>query len=106
MRDYYAALDEQRFDDAWGVLSPAVQHSFGSFAKWKAGYAQTTKSEPRELTTRPAGDALIVNLRLVAHEQNCDALQAFRVTWRLEQQAGGWHVAGLQGAALQGRPCE
>ncbi|MDA0162576.1 hypothetical protein OM076_20040 [Solirubrobacter ginsenosidimutans] len=106
VRDYYAALDERRFEDAWAVLSPAIQQRFGGFARWQAGYAQTAKSDPRELITRPDGGALIVNVRLVAHEKNCDASQTFRVTWRLEPTADGWHVAGLQGIALGGRPCE
>ncbi|HEY6887433.1 MAG TPA: hypothetical protein VI300_06630, partial [Solirubrobacter sp.] len=106
VRDYYSALDERRYADAWAVLSPAVRQRFGGFARWKAGYARTTRSDPRNLTTRPDGTALIVSLRLVAHEKNCDATQTFRVTWRLEQNAGGWRVAGLQGIALGGRPCE
>ena len=49
MRDYYAALDERRFEDAWAVLSPAVRTRFGGFGHWKAGYAKTVSSEPKDL---------------------------------------------------------
>ena len=61
VRDYYTALNEQRYDDAWAVLTPAIRSRFGGFEHWKAGYAKTLSSKPKDLVTtlqgRPHGRA-------------------------------------------------
>jgi hypothetical protein len=106
VRDYYSALNEHRYDDAWAALSPAIQARFGGFTHWRAGYAQTLSSDPRQLTTRADGDAVIVSVRLVAHEKNCNGVQNFDVTWRLVRTSAQWTVAGLRGSVAGGSSCE
>ena len=104
VRAYYTALDEQRFDDAWAELSPAIHTQFGGFARWKAGYAKTVSSAPKDLAISRRGGATIVRLRLVARERDC-AARAFSVTWTLERGSGEWSVVGLRGTALGGASC-
>ena len=71
MRDYYTALNEQRYDDAWAVLTPAIRSRFGGFERWKAGYAKTLSSKPKDLVTTLKGDRMVVRLRLAALEEGC-----------------------------------
>jgi hypothetical protein len=47
-----------------------------------------------------------VGLRLAAHEKNCDGVQGFRLTWRLQHVSGTWRVAGLRGSDLGSRTCD
>jgi hypothetical protein len=106
VRDYYTSLNERRFEDAWAELSPAIRARFGGFARWQAGYARTVASEPTDLTTRADGEALIVSLRLVAHEKRCSAVQSFHVIWTLERVSRKWSVVGLSGRVAGSRACE
>lgn len=105
VREYYAALDERRFDDAWALLSPAVRKEFGGFARWKRGYARTVSSRPRHITVRAVGEPTVVEHRLAARDKGCAATQVFSVTWRLERAADTWTVVGLRGSALPGPRC-
>ena len=58
VRDYYADLNAQRFDEAWAQLSPAVQANLGPYARWKAGYGTTISSRAPGLhRQRDDGDA-------------------------------------------------
>jgi hypothetical protein len=104
--DYYTALDERRFDDAWASLSGSVRDAFGGFARWKAGYARTVSSRPRDLAVRTDGDDTIVEHRLLARDKGCDSTRNFSVTWRLERVSDTWKVAGLRGTALPGPRCK
>ena len=106
VRDYYAALDARRYADAWADLPPALRREFGGFARWKDGYARTVTSTPTDFATRADGDALIVSLRLAAHERNCSGVQNFRVRWTLQRTSGTWRVAGLRGSELASPICD
>jgi hypothetical protein len=106
VRDYYAALDARRYADAWADLPPTLRRAFGGFAHWKDGYAQTVTSTPTDFATRTDGDALIVSLRLAAHEKNCNGVQNFRVKWTLQRVSGTWRVAGLRGSELASPTCD
>ena len=101
VRDYYTALNEQRYDDAWAVLTPAIRSRFGGFEHWKAGYAKTLSSKPKDLVTTLKGDRMVVRLRLAALEEGCPIARDYEVTWTLERAAGEWTVTAL-GAASPG----
>ena len=100
VRAYYRALDEKRFDDAWTSLSPAVRTRFGGFAGWKAGYATTLYSKPRNLTVTAAGSGVTVKHLLIARDTNCSGERRFNVTWTLRRVSEQWSVTALTAAAV------
>jgi outer membrane biosynthesis protein TonB len=95
VRDYYRALDEKRFEDAWNTLSPAVRKRFGGFTGWKAGYAKTLYSKPRNIAVTASGDNVTVTHLLVARDDGCSAEGRFNVTWTLSRRAEQWSVTAL-----------
>lgn len=108
VRSYYAALNEHRFADAWGRLSPAVQARFGTFAHWRGGYATTLASAPESLSASTAADGTAtVRNALVARDRTpCGTLERrFAVTWTLVPQKGGWTVTGLSGRLTTSETC-
>lgn len=94
VRDYYTALNERRFEDAWKTLSPAVKQRFGGFAHWKAGYAKTLYSKPRNIIVAANGDAVTVTHLLVARDEGCSEAR-FNVTWTLTRSGERWSVEAL-----------
>lgn len=96
IRAYYAALDARRFEDAWAMLSPAVQRALGPFERWRGGYARTLSSEPRDFVV----EGSTVRHVLVARDRGC-ATRRFQVTWRLQ----GERVTSLSASALDGIRC-
>lgn len=105
VRAYYRDLDAQRFDAAWDVLSPAVQATLGPYARWKAGYADTTYSRPREFTIEGDGSARTVTHILVARDKGCDGERQFKVTWQLRGDGDRWVVTSLGAVALGSGKC-
>lgn len=101
VRDYYADLNAQRFDEAWAQLSPAVQANLGPYARWKAGYGTTISSTPRDF----AVDGTTVTHTLVARDQGCDRTRLFRVTWQLQRNGDDWTVTGLAATAAGPQAC-
>ena len=101
VRDYYADLNAQRFDEAWAQLSPAVQANLGPYARWKAGYGTTISSAPRDFTV----NGTTVTHTLVARDQGCDRTRQFRVTWQLQRDGSDWTVAGLAATAAGPQAC-
>ncbi len=106
VRGYYRALDEQRFDDAWTSLSPAVRTRFGGLAGWKAGYATTLYSKPRNLTVTTAGSAVTVKHLLIARDTNCSGERRFSVTWTLRRVSEQWSVTALTASAVDANAAE
>jgi hypothetical protein len=98
---YYRALDRRHFERAWRALSPAVRDSFGGFATWRAGFARTLSSTPRDLRVDVAGDTATVTHRLEARDRaTCGvAVQRFHVAWRLVRTGAGWRATTLRGTA-------
>ena len=90
MRDYYTALNEQRYDDAWAVLTPAIRSRFGGFEHWKAGDEKTLSSKPKDLVTTLEGDRMVVRLRLAALEEGCPI--APRLRGHVDARARGRRV--------------
>jgi hypothetical protein len=82
VRAYYRALDRREFAAAWRILSPAVRDAFGGFERWRAGFASTLSSRPRDL--RASSNS--VELELVARDRAaCGVLvQRFAVRWELD----------------------
>jgi hypothetical protein len=105
VRAYYTAINEQRFDDAWAVLTPAIRKRFGDFDRWKAGYAKTLSNSPKDIVMTPQGDRMIVRLRLAALEQGCPIARDYDVTWTLEGAAGEWAVTRLSASAGGASSC-
>jgi hypothetical protein len=101
VRDYYADLNAQRFDEAWAQLSPAVQANLGPYARWKAGYGTTISSTPRDF----AVDGTTVTHTLIARDQGCDRARQFRVTWQLQRDGDDWTVTGLAATAAGPQAC-
>jgi hypothetical protein len=95
VRDYYRALDERRFEDAWTTLSPAVKKRFGGFTGWKAGYAKTLYSKPRTIAVTASGATVTVTHLLVARDEGCSADSRFNVTWALNRSGEQWTVTAL-----------
>ena len=100
MRGYYKALDARRFKDAWALLSPAVQSSFGGFDGWRNGYAKTLSSTPSDF----AVDGTKVTHVLVARDRGCPD-RRFRVTWRLAPAGDEWSTTALTARALDDIVC-
>ena len=100
IRDYYALLNDKRFDDAWALLSPAVRTKFGDFDGWRDGYANTQSSSPTAFEV----DGTRVTLVLVARDRGCPE-RRFRVRWRLQAAGDGWTVAALSASALDSIVC-
>jgi hypothetical protein len=105
VRDYYTAIDEQRFDDAWAVLPSAVRAGFDGFDGWKAGFAKTLSNTPNDISATPEGDRVIVRLRLAVLDQGCPFARDFSVTWTLGRPAGEWVVSELRATADGPPPC-
>jgi hypothetical protein len=105
VRDYYTAIDEQRYDDAWAMLASAVRSDFGGFARWRAGYAKTQSNAPNDLSTTLRGDRTIVQLRLSALEQGCPIARDYSVTWTLERAAGEWTATSVRASADGASSC-
>jgi hypothetical protein len=114
VRAYYTALDKRQFADAWKRLSPAVKARFGTFARWRAGYATTVASAPESIKVSSAADgSATVRHVLVARDRTtCGGTreQRFAVTWTLVPADSGWTVANLTataiGSAAQSTPCQ
>jgi hypothetical protein len=100
IRDYYAALDARRFDEAWASLSPAVRTAFGDFRRWRDGYGRTISSTPKDFEV----DGSTVTHVLVARDRGCPA-RTFSVMWRLERVSEAWRVAALSAKALDDITC-
>ena len=100
VRAYYRALDEKRFEDAWDSLTPALRTRFGGFAGWKAGYATTVYSKPRNIAVTATGNGATVEHLLVARDKNCAGERRFSVTWRLRRVSEQWSVTALTAAAV------
>ena len=101
VRAYYADLDAQRFAEAWKRLTPGVQAALGPYARWKAGYAETISSRPRDLTVSGGRTRTTVTHILVARNKGCDGARRFSVTWQLRAVGSRWTVASL-GATVAG----
>jgi len=101
VRGYYRDLDAQRFAEAWRHLSPAVQAALGPYARWKAGYAGTISSRPRDFeVSGDAGDLSVTHI-LVARDKGCDGARQFKVTWQLRAEGSRWIAVAL-GATVAG----
>ncbi len=100
VREYYRALDEKRFEDAWDSLTPSLHTRFGGFGGWKAGYAKTLYSKPRNIIVTATGDGATVKHLLVARDTNCSGERRFSVTWRLRRVSEQWSVTALTAAAV------
>jgi hypothetical protein len=92
------------------VLAPAVRRAFGGFAHWRAGYATTLSSRPRQLHVTPSGPATWeVRHVLVARDRTaCGAPleRRFAVRWRVARTSGGWSVTALGATPLtRARAC-
>ena len=105
VRGYYTALDAKRFDEAWASLSPAVRKSFGGLEKWRAGYAKTLSSRPRDVAVATEGHAVTVEHVLLARDRGCKPTRRFGVKWRLHRSSETWTVDGLTAAALGDPRC-
>jgi hypothetical protein len=101
---YYRALDAGRFDAAWTILTPAVRASFGSFERWRDGYATTLSSSPRDIEVARDGSVASIAHELVTEDRSsCGPVRRrFAVRWRLALTPGGWRAASLSGAKLAG----
>jgi hypothetical protein len=106
VRDYYRALDERRFEDAWKTLSPAVKKRFGGFTDWKAGYAKTRYSKPRGIAVAASGGEVTVTHLLVARDEGCATEGRFDVTWTLSRRGEQWRVTALSASAAGANTAE
>ena len=84
-----------------GWIPPSRPASADS-TRWRAGFATTRSSRPRELRVVATGDGAVVEHVLVARDEAaCGVLvQRFSVRWRLRRTADGWRAAELAAAAL------
>ncbi|MDA0183626.1 hypothetical protein OJ997_25175 [Solirubrobacter phytolaccae] len=105
VRGYYRDLDAQRFAEAWDSLSPAVQGALGPYTRWKAGYASTISSRPREFSITGDARGTSVTHILVARDKGCDSARQFRVTWQLEAEGSEWTVVALGATAAGSQQC-
>ena len=107
VRDYYAAIDGQRFRVAWRMLSPGVQSAFGGFAAWREGYGRTLSQAPGAVRVTAAGAGATVGLTLVAGDNACGKIveRRFAVTWRLARTDAGWRATAASARKLGPQPC-
>ena len=82
-----------------------MQAKLGPFARWKAGYAMTLSSRPRDFVTARLGATTTVTHVLVARDEGCAAEREFMVTWRLKADSGRWIVSALSAVALGSLKC-
>ena len=105
VRDYYAALDAKRFDDAWASLSPSVQKAFGGLAHWRAGYAQTVSSTAAGPRGRDRGHDHDGPSRPHCPRPRLRSEQRFSVTWQLQREADESERDRTPRARARRQPC-
>jgi len=101
---YYRALDAGRFEAAWAILTPAVQAAFGDFGHWRAGYADTLSSTPRDIhVSRQGGLATVAHDLLAEDRTPCGPVrQTFAIRWRLAATDAGWRATSLTAVKRSG----
>jgi hypothetical protein len=81
------------------VLAPEVRRGFGGFTHWRAGYATTLSSRPRQLHLTPRGPGRwdVRNVLVARDRASCGAPleRRFAVRWRVARAAGAWSVTAL-----------
>jgi hypothetical protein len=100
IRDYYADLNDQRFDAAWNRLAPTVQVKFGGFESWSSGYANTLSTRVTYLDVHGATAhraSADVSIRSTDRDACGDKVrQEFDGSWRLKRTAGRWHATKIR----------
>jgi hypothetical protein len=102
---FYAALDDERYADAWDALSPDVRARFGGFEGWRDGYETTLSNVPQELNVSPTPAGATVEHLLVASDRTpCGAVErTFAVKWELVRADGAWLASSLSATKRSGR---
>lgn len=102
LRDYYAAIDAQRFEAAWGRLTAGQRAAFGGdMSAWRAGYDETLEHfiEVRSSKGFVRGNRATVTYAITAVDTTtCES--EFRSTARMRKADGRWTIEQLQGRAV------
>ena len=100
--DYYSALAQKQYDQAYGLWAQNGASSGQSRAEFEQGYANTAGISVL-LDSATAGDGSVtVPITILAVENQADQSQKpqrFAGTYALRQEAGNWRIAGAQIAA-------
>jgi hypothetical protein len=104
---FYRLLNSGQYNEAWAILPLAVQAEAGGFDQWKAGYAATISSDPRDLTVvSQGGGTAAVSLTLEAADRDaCSGNrveQVFAGTWNLRRAGSTWEAEAIDFAKVSG----
>jgi hypothetical protein len=99
VREFYAAVDAQRFSAAWQRLNADIQQQFGGLERWRAGYAHT-RSTSLDSAVGTASDPTHATVEVRLHSLDMDACdrsitQRFAGTWTLRRMEGRWQATKL-----------
>jgi len=102
LRDYYTAIDEQQFDEAWARLTVEQRAAFGGeITAWQAGYDDTLEHSIEVLSGQGyvQGSRATVSYAITAVDSNtCES--EFRSTARMRKAQGRWLIERLEGRAV------
>lgn len=104
---FYRLLNSGQYSEAWTILPLAVQAEAGGFDQWKAGYAATISSDPRDLTLMSqGGGTAAVSLTLDAADRDActgnRVEQVFAGTWKLLQAGKIWEAEAIDFEKVSG----
>jgi hypothetical protein len=101
VRDYYAAIGNQGYGQAWRFLGPQQRHEDQGFRTWKSGYASTVRTTlGRDTAAVLDSDTAKVGVTLkTVDEYACDnrVLRTFKGAWTVDFVGG---APLLDGAAI------
>jgi hypothetical protein len=102
VRRFYAALEAERFEQAWKRLGPAVQARSVSFDAWRAGYATTVSQQVEDLRVE-LGDTVRHTL-VTVDRTPCGTTteRRFEMLWYLQRDGRTYTARDLVGVQLAG----
>jgi hypothetical protein len=93
VRHYYNAVNRGSYDEAWALLSPALQDRLGGSSTWREGYRFTESTEVTDVHRDSAtSSAVTVGLGLRATDLDVcgdKVTQTFAGAWEFARSGGG-----------------
>lgn len=98
VRQYYLLLNENRYIEAYSLLTEDLQIAFAPFPEWADGFATTTIVNPLTTVLVEQGvDYAVVYVEVVAVDVSAtegNTVYLFQGTWVLTTDGGPWEMAG------------
>jgi len=104
---FYESMNDSDYRAAWKRMPTAPKSRAGSYATWKAGYAQTMSSDATNVSATMADQTsgtVTLTLRATDLDACADEVrQRFAVTWNLTRTGGRWAATSIDSTKVSGR---